>query len=56
MPQPVFELDLEGNLTYSNRCGFEIFGYNQDDLEKGVNASQLYILEERERVARMLCK
>jgi PAS domain S-box-containing protein len=50
LPQPVFELDLEGSFTYSNRCGFKTFGYTRDDLEKGVNAVQLYIPEERDRV------
>ncbi|NIR15572.1 MAG: PAS domain S-box protein, partial [Desulfobacterales bacterium] len=36
LPQPVFEMNLEANFTYSNRCGFEAFGYNQDDMEKGL--------------------
>jgi PAS domain S-box-containing protein len=50
LPQSVFELDLKGNFTYSNRCGFETFGYTREDLEKGVNALALYIPEERKRV------
>ena len=50
LPQPVFEMDVDGNLTYSNRSGFETFGYAQKDLEKGVNALELYMPEERERV------
>ena len=56
LPQSVFELDLKGNFTYSNRCGFETFGYTRDDLEKGVNALQLYIPEERERVKQNIRK
>ncbi len=56
LPQPVFEIDLEGNFTYSNRCGFEVFGYNQNDLEKGVNALELFIPEERERVKQNIRK
>ena len=56
LPQPVFELDREGSFTYSNRRGFKTFGYTQDDLEKGVNAVQLYIPEERERVKQNIRK
>ena len=56
LPQSVFELDLKGNFTYCNRCGFETFGYTREDLEKGVNALQLYIPEERERVERNIRK
>jgi PAS domain S-box-containing protein len=56
LPQPVFELDREGSFTYSNRCGFKTFGYTQDDLDKGVNAVQLYIPEERERVKQNIRK
>ena len=50
LPQPVFELDIRGNFIYSNRCGLETFGYTIDDFEKGVNALQLFIPEDRERV------
>ena len=56
LPQSVFELDLKGNFTYCNRCGFETFGYTREDLEKGVNALQLYIPEERERVEQNIRK
>ena len=56
LPQSVFELDLKGNFTYSNRCGFETFGYTREDLEKGVNALELYIPEERERVEQNIRK
>jgi PAS domain S-box-containing protein len=56
LPQSVFELDLQGNFTYSNRCGFETFGYTREDLEKGVNALHLYIPEERERVEQNIRK
>lgn len=52
LPQPVFETDSEGNLTYSNRQGFDAFGYTKADLENGVNLIQLYIPEDRERAER----
>ena len=50
LPQPIFELDLEGIFTYSNRCGFETFGYSHQDLANGVNALELFIPEDRQRV------
>ena len=56
LPQSVFELDLKGNFTYSNRCGFETFGYPREDLREGINALQLYIPEERERVEQNIKK
>jgi PAS domain S-box-containing protein len=56
LPQPVFEINLESNLTYSNRCALEVFGYNQDDMEKGLNALEMMIPEERERVQQNIRK
>lgn len=50
LPQTVFEIDLEGRFTYSNRYGFESTGYTQEDIDKGLNALQLFIPEDRERV------
>lgn len=56
LPQPVFEMDVSGNFIYSNPCGFETFGYTKEDLEKGVNALQLFIPEERERIQQNIQK
>ncbi|UCE26940.1 MAG: PAS domain S-box protein [Candidatus Coatesbacteria bacterium] len=50
LPQTVFEIDIEGNFTYVNQCGFESSGYTQKDVDKGFNAIQLFIPEDRERV------
>lgn len=56
LPQPVFELDTAGNFTYTNKCGFKTFGYTQEELEVGINALQLFIPEDRERVAQNIQK
>jgi len=56
LPVSVFELDVNGNFTYTNRCGFEIFGYTSEDLRKGVNALQLFAPEERQRVEQNIRK
>ena len=49
LPEAVFEADLDVNLTYANRQAFSLFGYTQDDLERGVNGFDLLIPEELER-------
>ncbi len=56
LPQPIFELDLDGNFTYSNRRGFETFGYCNEDLANGVNVVELFIAEERQRVRQNIKK
>ncbi|MFC1574092.1 PAS domain S-box protein [Candidatus Latescibacterota bacterium] len=50
LPQPIFELDLKGNFTYTNRHGFESTGYTQKDFRKGISALQMFVPEDRERV------
>jgi PAS domain S-box-containing protein len=49
LPQTVFESDLEGRLTFTNRKGLELFGYGSDDLERGLNMISLIVPEDRER-------
>lgn len=50
LPQPVFESDNLGYITYSNRAGFNTFGYRQEDLRKGIHALRFFAPEERARV------
>jgi PAS domain S-box-containing protein/excisionase family DNA binding protein len=49
LPEMVFEADLHGNITYSNRVAFESFGYSPDDIERGVNVLQLVVLDDRDK-------
>ena len=49
LPQPVFESDLNGNITFVNRVGLPIFGYSQEDLDNGLNINQIIASEDRER-------
>ena len=35
LPIPVYEMDLEGNVTSANRAIYEIIGATEEDLEKG---------------------
>jgi two-component system, NtrC family, sensor kinase len=50
LPQPVFECDTNGIITYTNRVGFDLFGYSREDFEKGVSVLSLFAPEERTRV------
>jgi len=50
LPQAVYEMDERGNLTFTNRKGFESYGYTREDFEKGLNALQMFIPEDRDRV------
>ncbi len=36
LPIPVYEMDLEGNLTSGNNAIYETFGRTEDDLKKGI--------------------
>jgi len=49
LPQVVFETDEKGNITFANRIAFDLFGYTRADFEKGLNALQMLIPEDRER-------
>jgi two-component system, sporulation sensor kinase E len=51
LPQPVFESDSRGYVTYSNRAGFHTFGYKPEELRKGILALRLFAPEDRRRIA-----
>ena len=52
LPQSIFEIDLEGYFTYANRYGLESTGYTLEDIKKGTLAIELFIPEQRDRVAK----
>lgn len=56
LPQTVFELDMDGNFTYSNRYGFDSTGYTQEDIDNGLNALQLFSPEDQERIKQNIVK
>ena len=49
LPQVVFETDKQGILTFTNRHAFDIFGYTEDDLKKGLNILEMIIPKDRNR-------
>lgn len=50
LPIAIIEIDNQGNVTSFNRSSLEFFGYSQEDLERGINAAQVFSPEELERV------
>ena len=50
LPQIVFEIDEKANLTFLNHIAFASTGYSEDDLRKGLNAFQMFVPEDRNRV------
>jgi len=49
LPQPVFETDALGRVTFVNRRAFEYFGYGPEDMECGFTVTDVVVPEERQR-------
>ena len=49
LPQPVFESNVHGVLTFMNRSGFERFGYTASDLDGGLHTLHIVAPDDRER-------
>ncbi len=49
LPQAVFEIDAEANLTFANRRAFELFGYTREDFDRGLNILNMLVPEDRGR-------
>lgn len=54
LPETIFEADLTGRITFFNKQGFEITGFSQEELEKGLSALSFVAPEERERATKNL--
>ena len=54
LPVAVFEADVKANLTYINRRSFELYGYTQEDFDRGMNGFDMIALEDRKRARDIL--
>ena len=54
LPQTIFELDERGNLTFANRQGTLAFGYTLEDIQKGLNALEFFIPEDRDKARKTI--
>ena len=50
LPETIFELDLDGNLTYANKSGFNQFQYTPEDLGKCLNINTIIDPSDHARV------
>ncbi len=51
LPQTVFEVSKQGQLTFINRVGSEVFQLTQADIEAGLNIRDYCVDSDRERLA-----
>ena len=56
LPLIVFEMDMAGNITYTNRLGFDYTGYTREEYEAGVNVFQFVASEDHERIQQQLLR
>ena len=49
IPLCVFEMDLQGKFTFANQYGLELFGFQTEDLKRGVPVIELIVEEDRVR-------
>jgi len=56
MPETIFEMDLEGNLTFANRNAYTYFGYTPTDLKKGLSGFDMIIPADRDRTKKNIAK
>ncbi len=50
LPEAAFETDRNLKLTYANRRAFELFGYSDEDLTRGLKGLEMFAPESRDRV------
>ena len=50
LPQPVFETDSNGHLSFLNRAGFETLGYLLADFDRGLKLEEVFAAEEKSRI------
>jgi PAS domain S-box-containing protein len=51
LPQPVFEINAEGLLTFANHAALAAFDYSMEDMEDGLHALQFVAPEDRLRAS-----
>ena len=56
LPQVVYEMDEKGILHYTNRVGFDLFGYTDEDFKRGLRALDMLIPEDRDRARKNIEK
>jgi PAS domain S-box-containing protein len=48
LPESVFEMTLDGKITFANTTSLKLFGYSQQDIENGLNTFQIIAPEQHD--------
>ncbi|MEE8398111.1 MAG: PocR ligand-binding domain-containing protein, partial [Desulfobacterales bacterium] len=56
LPQIVYEINLEGSFTYVNKIAPQLIGYTAEEIEEGLNFTQLFSEEDNEKAAKNMQK
>ncbi|MGD2065807.1 MAG: PAS domain S-box protein [Candidatus Bathyarchaeota archaeon] len=56
LPEVIFEIDLTGVITFVNRGAFDLLGFSEQDLEKGLNLIEMLTPESQEKAKESLDK
>jgi PAS domain S-box-containing protein len=56
MPETIYEVNLEGRLTFVNRNAYNYFGYTQADLKRGLSSFDMIIPADRDRAKENVVK
>lgn len=50
IPNVVYEINLKGRVTFANNSGLKLFGYNKEDIEKGISIKDIFEQKDRKQV------
>lgn len=54
LPQIVWESDLKGKILYANQVGFQIYGFNESDLKRGIYLKEVMTEESWKKASQHL--
>lgn len=54
LPQIIFEMDLNGRVTFANQYAFSAMGYTKEEFDAGLSAFDMIVPEERERARKIV--
>lgn len=49
LPETIYEVDLTGRLTFANQKAFDLFGFTQEDFDKGMRLAELISEPDRKK-------
>jgi PAS domain S-box-containing protein len=53
LPEMIYEVDLRGRIIFANQRGLSFFGYTREDLQRGVNISEIFPEDYKKMIANL---